>query len=88
MSKFMDAKNKAPAQTLKDKVDQMITWYEKFKPESGNVIRVDCLASDLKSFATFGTDGKYWYGGRELIPIKTPMPSVKQYQAEHQAKIQ
>lgn len=63
---------------LHSQIDELIDWYEKFKPTAGMRIMVDCVASDLLLMPSdrhpppLFIDGKILYRDRELVPIKRP----------------
>ena len=86
MSKY-DGKNKAQPKSLQDEVDDLITWYEKFKPDAGQQLVINCVEADLNKFETLGTDDNYWYRGRHLVPVKQKTQSAKRFQEEHQVKL-
>ena len=50
-------------------VDKLISWYEKNKPDAGKQIQCDCGEDALALFATYGTDGHWWYRGRILEAV-------------------
>lgn len=54
---------------VQGQVDELINWYERFKPEAGKEIPIDCTANDL-DFA-MEVNGKHWYRGRILLPVGT-----------------
>lgn len=86
-------KFKAPERTLQDQVDEVIDWYERYKPDAGKRIEVNCFVADVAKFsstkhaAPVFYDGKIEYRGREIVPVKKKQPSKKKFMAASQAQI-
>lgn len=59
----MQAQTKLAPETALDKVNKLIDWYEKFKPEAGMRIQVDIGPKQLAKLLgkQFPIDGSYWH---------------------------
>jgi hypothetical protein len=68
--------------TVRENLDELISWYEKNKPEAGRTITVQATADTLEKFATLGADGKFHYRDRIIVPLRK---SRKQIRAEELA---
>jgi hypothetical protein len=55
--------------TVREKLDELIDWYDKYKPEAGFVLPVNATAETIKKFAR-QEHGKWFYRGREIVPTK------------------
>lgn len=55
--------------SVKEKLDKLIDWYEKNKPDSGQRIAVHAAPDTVKKFATI-RDGKYFYRDRLIVPLR------------------
>lgn len=68
--------------SMKEKLDELIGWYEENKPEAGKEITVQATLDTIEKFATKGVDGKFHYRNRVIVPLRK---SRKQIRAEEVA---
>lgn len=59
-----DERKKLPRKTPRDKLDELIDWYEKFKPGAGQCIQVELSPKQLAK--TLGRDLPKDENGKEL----------------------
>ena len=59
---------KSAKRTLQAKVDELIDWYDKYKPELNSPIHVSALAKELDKFCLRGAKGDLWYRSRIIVP--------------------
>lgn len=65
--------HKLPPKTDKDRLNDLIDWYEEHKPEAGQRIQVDKGPRDLKRMldlpSTLNDEREYTYRGRTIVAI-------------------
>lgn len=52
-----------------DRLNDLIDWYEKFKPDAGKMIMVRFSTKELKRFATENENGTWNYRNRLLARV-------------------
>lgn len=64
--------------TIQSSLDELISWYDKNKPEAGRTITVKGTADTVSKFAKLGPDGKYRYRDRIIVPLKKSRQQLRE----------
>ena len=59
---------KSAKRTLQSKVDELIDWYVKYKPELNSPVQVNAPEREIEKFCLRGANGDLWYRSRIIVP--------------------
>lgn len=63
--------------SAKQRVDDLISWYEQFNPDAGKQVSVRVTSSTVRKFAR-KSGGAFMYRDREIVPMRKTRKELEQ----------